>query len=112
MVDNGNVVNEGDSIRLINGTVNLCEPLTQGRVEYDTNIVLINQNEDKYNEQESIDIENERDLESDQDENLICLVIYHQVYNLTNLTNIQNQKTPIDLRLVHYHKSSILMIYL
>jgi len=70
LVDNGNVVNEGDSIRLINGTVNLCEPLTQGRVEYDTNIVLINQNEDKYNEQESIDIENERDLESDQDENL------------------------------------------
>ena len=42
------------------------------------------------------DIENEQDLESDQDENLeICLVIYHQVYNLTNLTNIQNQKTPI-----------------
>ena len=50
MVDNGNVVNEGDSIRLINGTVNLCEPLTQGRVEYDTNIVLINENEDKSNE--------------------------------------------------------------
>lgn len=70
LVDNGNVVNEGDSIRLINGTVNLCEPLTQGRVEYDTNIVLINQNEDKSNEQESIDIENEQDLESDQDENL------------------------------------------
>ena len=112
MVDNGNVVNEGDSIRLINGTVNLCEPLTQGRVEYDTNIVLINQNEDKYNEQESIDIENEQDLSLIKMRILICLVIYHQVYNLTNLTNIQNQKTPIDLRLVHYHKSSILMIYL
>ena len=69
MVDNGNVVNEGDSIRLINGTVNLCEPLTQGRVEYDTNVVLINENEDKSNEQEGTDIENEQDLESDQDEN-------------------------------------------
>lgn len=76
LVDNGNVVNEGDSLRLINGTVNLCEPLTQGRVEYNTNIVLINQNEDKPSEQDStdnnknIDIEYEQDLVFDQDESL------------------------------------------
>ncbi|KAI5959688.1 PEX6 [Candida theae] len=45
LVGNGNVVNEGDTIRLINGRVNLCEPVAQGKVDLDTNFVLINQND-------------------------------------------------------------------
>lgn len=42
---NGNVVNEGDTIRLINGRANLCEPVAQGKVDLDTNFVLINQSD-------------------------------------------------------------------
>ncbi|KAG5417386.1 PEX6 [Candida metapsilosis] len=45
LVGNGNVVNEGDTIRLINGRANLCEPVAQGKVDLDTNFVLINQND-------------------------------------------------------------------
>ncbi|KAI5970448.1 PEX6 [Candida margitis] len=45
LVGNGNVANEGDTIRLINGRANLCEPVAQGKVDLDTNFVLINQSE-------------------------------------------------------------------
>ncbi|KAI5951644.1 PEX6 [Candida jiufengensis] len=44
--ENGNVINEGDCVRAINGKAKLCEPLAQGMVDFDTNFVLINQNEE------------------------------------------------------------------
>ena len=108
MVDNGNVVNEGDSIRLINGTVNLCEPLTQGRVEYDTNIVLINENEDKSNEKESIDIENEQDLESDQDENLDLSSYLSSSLQFDKFDQYIKPENSNRFKVGPYHKSSIL----
>ncbi|KAL6452142.1 PEX6 Peroxisomal biogenesis factor 6 [Candida maltosa Xu316] len=66
LVENGNVLNQGDCVRLINGKVNLCEPVTQGKLEYDTNIVLINQSnesDDQVPKVEVIEKEEEVDLD-------------------------------------------------
>ena len=42
----GNVVNEGDNVRQINGRASLCEPVSQGRLDFDTNIILIKQDKE------------------------------------------------------------------
>ncbi|KAI5964891.1 PEX6 [Candida pseudojiufengensis] len=57
LTSNGNVVNEGDCIREINGKVKLCEPLAQGLVDFDTNFVLINQNEESVNILDNLETE-------------------------------------------------------
>ncbi|KAK6201047.1 peroxisomal assembly protein [Scheffersomyces amazonensis] len=64
LLDSGNVINDNDTIRLINGKVKLCEPLSQGLVNNDTNIVLINQDDDI--EHELIQFEESND-ESDEE---------------------------------------------
>ncbi|ODV79767.1 AAA-domain-containing protein [Suhomyces tanzawaensis NRRL Y-17324] len=45
LAHNGSVANESDYIRLINGQIKLCEPVSQGFIDYDTKIVLIKDNE-------------------------------------------------------------------
>ncbi|KAK6881391.1 Peroxisomal ATPase PEX6 [Candida tropicalis] len=63
----GGVINQGDYIRLINGKINLCEPLTQGKVDFDTEIVLINQNDQRVeSEEDEEDIYEE--LEEEEEE--------------------------------------------
>ncbi|KAG7195835.1 peroxisomal assembly protein [Scheffersomyces spartinae] len=54
------VVNNGDHIRDINGTVKLCEPLDQGKVNENTNFVLIK--EDEVSKNQLVD-----DLDLDED---------------------------------------------
>ncbi|KAK6458712.1 peroxisomal assembly protein [Scheffersomyces xylosifermentans] len=57
---NGNVVNDNEFIRLINGRIQLCEPVSQGLVDINTNIILINQKNEKIEQgesQEDIDLE-------------------------------------------------------
>ncbi|RLV95724.1 Peroxisomal biogenesis factor 6 [Spathaspora sp. JA1] len=49
------VVNEGDVIRLINGDVELCEPVSQGRVDESTNVILIKKEQKKEENQEEED---------------------------------------------------------
>lgn len=66
LAGNGNVVNEGDAIRLINGRANLCEPVAQGKVDLDTNFVLINQRDaSKSLAENGSDVANEVDSELD-----------------------------------------------
>lgn len=43
--ESGCVINENDAIRLINATVNLCEPVSQGLVNEDTDIILIKEDD-------------------------------------------------------------------
>ncbi|CAI5756611.1 unnamed protein product [Candida verbasci] len=64
-INNDNIINEGDSLKLLNGKIDLCEPLTQGKINESTNIVLINQNEEEID-----DVLNDDDDDLDEDLNL------------------------------------------
>ncbi|KAK6461797.1 peroxisomal assembly protein [Scheffersomyces coipomensis] len=75
LLHNGNVVNNNDHIRLINGKVKLCEPLSQGLVGVSTNIVLINHDTDDVyrengddEEEDSVHIESEDEEEENVEE--------------------------------------------
>lgn len=48
------VVNNGDRVRDINGTVKLCEPLNQGKVNELTNFVLIKEEDEQSSSKDSI----------------------------------------------------------
>ncbi|RCK67202.1 Peroxisomal biogenesis factor 6 [Candida viswanathii] len=66
----GGVVNEGDYIRFINAKVNLCEPVTQGRVDLDTEIVLINQNDEEKDGDEDEEEEEDYEIEDTEESDL------------------------------------------
>ena len=51
----GNVVNDSDYIRLINGRIKLCEPVSQGLLDSNTTIILINQKEEDLEDGEPLD---------------------------------------------------------
>lgn len=53
--DSGSVVSTGDMVRAINGEVKLCEPVSQGIVDHNTNIVLIKKTNDVEEELNEID---------------------------------------------------------
>ncbi|CAK9435626.1 uncharacterized protein LODBEIA_P03530 [Lodderomyces beijingensis] len=69
LAKNGNVVNEGDCIRLLNGQANLCEPVAQGRVDSKTNYVLINESDSPANQRSILNDDDDGDeQEVDADE--------------------------------------------
>lgn len=66
--DSGSVVSSGDIIRSINGEIKLCEPVSQGKVDNNTNIVLIKTIDDAVGDKELIEDEvndYDYDLESE-----------------------------------------------
>lgn len=75
LTHSGAVVSNGEIIRLLNGLIKLCEPVPQGIVNSETNIVLIKEVDE---DQSSPDEDNE-DFESDEedyDENEVDLSDY------------------------------------
>lgn len=63
---NGSVVTQNDNINLINGTVALCEPFYQGRVDRSTNLIFVKKVTSPDEEVPEVDIEEEFEIDLSQ----------------------------------------------
>lgn len=68
----GGVVNSGDSVRLINGEIKLCEPVPQGLVTQATEIVLVKEVHESWAaDDEEVEMESEEEpIDDDEDVDL------------------------------------------